>query len=175
MNSRFELSDQFCDFKWLCKLAYLADIFGYLNGLNLSLQGKAVTMFHVHSKIEATIRKLEVWDRRVVQNNYESFDILCEFLNKDERQIPTSVEGAIREHLQTLKRQLREYFPVLSEQHIWIQNPFAPHNEDSIAGLSSREQDSLVELSCDIASHRSTWHISGCMFTRNILICLTRH
>ena len=85
-----------------------------------------MTMFHVHSKIEATIRKLELWDRRVVQNNYESFDILCEFLNKDERQIPTSVEGAIREHLQTLRRQLLEYFPVLSEQHIWIQNPFGP-------------------------------------------------
>lgn len=83
VDSRFELSDRFCDFEWLCKLAYLADIFSYLNGLNLSLQGKAVTIFHVHGKIEATIRKLELWDRRVVQNNYESFDSLCEFLNKE--------------------------------------------------------------------------------------------
>ncbi|KAF7645830.1 hypothetical protein LDENG_00197660 [Lucifuga dentata] len=108
-------------------------------------------MFHVHSKIEATINKLELWDRRVVQNNYESFDNLCKFLNKEEKQILTSVAGAIREHLQTLRRQLREYFPVLSEQHSWIQNPFAPHTKDAIRGLSSREQDSLVELSCDTA------------------------
>uniref|UniRef100_A0A671RCV7 DUF4371 domain-containing protein n=1 Tax=Sinocyclocheilus anshuiensis TaxID=1608454 RepID=A0A671RCV7_9TELE len=41
-----------CDFDWLCKLAYLADIFSHLNGLNLALQGTAVTMFHVHNKIE---------------------------------------------------------------------------------------------------------------------------
>ena len=151
VDSRFELSDRFCDFKWLCKLAYLADIFSYLNGLNLSLQGKTATMFHVHSKIEATIRKLELWDRRVGKNNYESFDNLCDFVTKEKKQIPASVAGAIREHLKTLKMKLREYFHVLSEQHSWIQNPFAPQNEDAMAGLSSREQDSLVELSCDTA------------------------
>ena len=151
VDSRFELSDRFCDFKWLCKLAYLADNFSYLNGLNLSLQGKTATMFHVHSKIEATIRKLELWDRRVGKNNYESFDNLCDFVTKEKKQIPASVAGAIREHLKTLKMKLREYFPVLSEQHSWIQNPFAPQNEDAMAGLSSREQDSLVELSCDTA------------------------
>ncbi len=44
VESRFELSDRFFDFEGLLKLAYLADIFGYLNGLSLSLQG-AVTMF----------------------------------------------------------------------------------------------------------------------------------
>lgn len=64
-DSWFELSDQFCDFEWLCKLAYLADIFSYLNGLNLLLQGKAETMFHVNSKTEATIKKLLLRDRRV--------------------------------------------------------------------------------------------------------------
>ncbi len=135
-------------------MVYLADIFGYLNGLSLSPQGKAVTMFQFQSKIETTIRKLELWDRRVSRNNYESFDNLCDFLSKEEQPIPASVACAIREHLQTLRRQLRDYFPTLSEQHDWIQNPYAPHNEDAIAGLSSREQDSLVELSCDTALKR---------------------
>lgn len=92
-------------------------------------------------QIEATIRKLEVWDRRVGRNNYESFDNLCDFVTKEKRQVPASVAGAIREHLKTLATQ----------QHSWIQNQFAPQNEDAIAGLSSREQDSLVELSCDTA------------------------
>ena len=62
---RLPLSDKFCDFQWLCKLAYSANIFSYLNGLSLSLQGKTATMFHVRSKIEATIRKLELHDWRV--------------------------------------------------------------------------------------------------------------
>ena len=105
VDSQFELSYRFCD------------IFSYLNRLNLSLQGKAFTMFHVHGKIEATIRKLELWDIRVVHKNYESFDNLCEFLNKEERHIPTFVAGVIKEHLQTLKTQLRRYFPSLSEQY----------------------------------------------------------
>lgn len=151
VDSRFELLDRFCDFEWLCKLAYLANIFSYLNELNLSLQGKAVTMFHVHSKIEATIKKLMLWDRRVAQNNYESFDNLCEFLNTEAREIPTTVTGVIRAHLQILRTQLREYSPALSEQQSWIQNPFVTYNEDAVAGLSSRKQDNLVELSCDTA------------------------
>lgn len=47
VDTRFELSDRFCDFGWLSTLVYLADIFGYL-----SLQGKAVTVFQVQSKSE---------------------------------------------------------------------------------------------------------------------------
>ena len=39
----------------------------------------------------------------------------------------------------------------LREQSSWIQNPFASHKEDVTAGLSSREQDRLVDLSCDAA------------------------
>lgn len=38
---------------------------------------------------------------------------------------------------------------MLSEQHSWMQNLFAPYNENVNAGLSSRKEDSLVELSCD--------------------------
>ena len=130
------------------------------------------------SKIEATIRKLKLWDLRVGQNN-KSLDNLCDFVTKEKRQIPASAAGAISVHLKTLKMQLREYFPVLSEQHSWIQNPFTPQIEDAIAGLSFREQDSFMELSCDTSLKRiftrSTWHISGCMCNQNILICLTRH
>ncbi|KAJ4932617.1 hypothetical protein JOQ06_011035 [Pogonophryne albipinna] len=40
LDSKFELSDRFSDAPWLAKLAYLADIFEHMNGLNRSLQGK---------------------------------------------------------------------------------------------------------------------------------------
>ena len=39
-----ELADHFVDVPWLCRLAYLADIFSYINDLNLMMQGK--TLFH---------------------------------------------------------------------------------------------------------------------------------
>lgn len=39
-----------------------------------------------------------LWDRGVAQT-YKSFDNLCEFLNKEEKQILTSMASAIRKHL----------------------------------------------------------------------------
>ncbi|KAK7901480.1 hypothetical protein WMY93_018249 [Mugilogobius chulae] len=148
VDTSFELADRFCDFEWLCTLAYLADMFGHLNGLNLSLQGKAVTVFQVQNKIEATIQKFELWDKRMAQDNCEAFESLFEFLHSEEKMMPSAVANAIRAHLQALGRQLRKYFPALDSHHNWIQNPFVTLGQD-IAGLTSRERDSLVELSCD--------------------------
>lgn len=48
------------DFSWLSRIAYLADVFEYLNTLNLSLQGIYIDVFHVKDKIEATIKKFEI-------------------------------------------------------------------------------------------------------------------
>uniref|UniRef100_A0AAR2KEL9 DUF4371 domain-containing protein n=1 Tax=Pygocentrus nattereri TaxID=42514 RepID=A0AAR2KEL9_PYGNA len=135
LDSNFELSDRFTDFEWLAKLSYLSDIFTHLNGLNLSLQGKSVTAFHVQNKIEATIKKLDMWTKRVEQSNYESFDDLSDFLTKENASLPNVVSRPIVEHLQSLKMQLRDYFPALDAHFSWIENPF----------------DSLIDLSCDSA------------------------
>uniref|UniRef100_A0AAR2INL2 DUF4371 domain-containing protein n=1 Tax=Pygocentrus nattereri TaxID=42514 RepID=A0AAR2INL2_PYGNA len=138
LDSNFELSDRFTDFEWLAKLSYLSDIFTHLNGLNLSLQGKSVTAFHVQNKIEATIKKLDMWTKRVEQSNYESFDDLSDFLTKENASLPNVVSRPIVEHLQSLKMQLRDYFPAL-DAHF------------TIASLSASDQDSLIDLSCDSA------------------------
>ncbi|RXM30878.1 Zinc finger BED domain-containing protein 5 [Acipenser ruthenus] len=66
-------------------------------------------------------------------------------------QLPNSVKHIIREHLQSLKTNLCEYFPVPDTKFNWIRNPFASLDDDIIASLTSAEQDSLVELSCDSA------------------------
>uniref|UniRef100_A0A673GQG2 DUF4371 domain-containing protein n=1 Tax=Sinocyclocheilus rhinocerous TaxID=307959 RepID=A0A673GQG2_9TELE len=142
IDSKFELADRLCDFDWLCKLAYLADIFSHLNGLNLALQGTAVTMFHVHNKIEATVKKIDLWGKRIARANYESFENVSDFLSKEERPLPVT-------HMQALKSQMQDYFPDISKQQSWIQYPFANHTEDVIAGLTYKEQDILVNLSCD--------------------------
>jgi hypothetical protein len=39
------------------ELAYLVDVFNYLNELNLSLQGKAVNVFKVQDKTDTMIKK----------------------------------------------------------------------------------------------------------------------
>ena len=58
MDTQFQLNERFYDFSWLAVVAYLADIFTYLNELNLSLQGAAVNRFKVEDKIEAIIKKI---------------------------------------------------------------------------------------------------------------------
>ncbi|XP_062297923.1 zinc finger BED domain-containing protein 5-like [Scomber scombrus] len=120
LNSKFELAHCFNDFEWLAKLAYLADIFSHLNSLNLALQGSAVSVFNVQHKVEATIRKLAQWKKRVDQGNYDSFENMSDFLTKEETRLPNTVTNAVKEHLEGLKTQLREYFPALDAQCSWI-------------------------------------------------------
>jgi len=68
------ISKCLCDYSWLAILAYLADIFAYINALNLSLQGIYVTIFGVEDKIEAMIIKLKVWQHRLSQQNLDAFE-----------------------------------------------------------------------------------------------------
>ena len=108
-------------------------------------------MLNVQNKVEATIRKLALWDKRVDQSNYDSFENLSDFLTKEQIQLPITVTNAVKEHLQGLKTQLREYLPIPDVQCSWIENPFATHTDEALAALNAKEQDSLLDLSFDTA------------------------
>uniref|UniRef100_K7G8T9 DUF4371 domain-containing protein n=1 Tax=Pelodiscus sinensis TaxID=13735 RepID=K7G8T9_PELSI len=148
MDTEFELTHCFHDLNWFDKLAYLADVIGHLNGLSLSLQGKAVTHFQVQDKMEAMIKKLELWSSQIDQSNYDSFSNFSDFLITLEMQLLGDVKRTIREHLQSLKTQLQEYVPVSETKNDWIRNPFECINSDTLASLTSKEQDSLIKMSC---------------------------
>jgi len=64
-HKSFSLSEHVNDYSWLAILAYLSNIFTHLNALNLSLQEIHVTIFNVEDKIEAIIKKLELWSLRL--------------------------------------------------------------------------------------------------------------
>ena len=59
MDSEFETADLFLNELWLMMLVYFVDIFGKLNELNSSLQGRNITSFIVADKINAIIKKLQ--------------------------------------------------------------------------------------------------------------------
>ena len=63
----------FNSFSWLAIVAYMSDIFAYLNELNLSLQWKSVTIFKVEDKVEAMIMKLDLWSERLQSGVVEPF------------------------------------------------------------------------------------------------------
>lgn len=56
----YDASGKFSDEQFLMKLAYLSDVFGKLNELNLQLQGRDKRQPHIADKITAFTRKLEV-------------------------------------------------------------------------------------------------------------------
>lgn len=78
---KYEVAEKFCDESFLAKLAYLSDIFGKLNELNLQLQGKDKHLPQVTDKISSFTGKLAMWGRRLNEGNTDSFENLHEFVD----------------------------------------------------------------------------------------------
>ncbi|XP_050528105.1 zinc finger BED domain-containing protein 5-like [Daktulosphaira vitifoliae] len=133
------------DFSWLSRIAYFADVFEYLNTLNLSLQGIYIDVFHVEDKIEATIKKFEIWAIRVEKNSFSNFPTLQSFLESSCECLSQEVKSEISEHLLSKAKILRKYFHQPDPNNTWIRNPFSCDIE-KIENLSEQEQDELIDL-----------------------------
>ena len=157
MHQNEELYNQIHDFQWLAKLAYLADIFTFLNTLNLALQGTAVTIFTVQDKIKAARTKLELWCARLARLEFDNFPTLADFLLTADEDLDTDTITAFKEHLRGLHSQLDRYFPELGTDFEWIRNPFGDksHIERVGSALSARESDSLVDIALDSSLMRA--------------------
>lgn len=75
-HNNFILREKLNDFSWLCKIAYLVDLFTHLNVLNIKLQGPDTNIFVVEDKTEAMIKKLKLWVNRVERKSYTSLPVL---------------------------------------------------------------------------------------------------
>ncbi|XP_068242369.1 zinc finger BED domain-containing protein 5-like [Palaemon carinicauda] len=64
------------DEEFISRLAYLSDIFGALNHLNLSFQGPDCTVKEFISKLGAFVRKLDLWMKNVESKHYGMFELL---------------------------------------------------------------------------------------------------
>lgn len=148
LNDRFELRNCLHDWKWLCKLAYLADIFSVLNCLNLSLQGKEISLFHVQDKVNAAIAKLNLWQKRVGNGEVDSFPSLHEFITSSATKIDADTLKCITQHLESLQEGLKNYFPDLNKNIEWIRYPFNI-TKSMPEGLSHAEEEQLLELVSD--------------------------
>ena len=50
-------------------LAYLADVFGHLKDINLSLQGHDVTMSDVKDKLAGLATQMGIWQARIKEGS----------------------------------------------------------------------------------------------------------
>ncbi|XP_064107991.1 zinc finger BED domain-containing protein 5-like [Macrobrachium nipponense] len=138
LNSVFELREElkmFLDMQdkepiflsdplWEPRLAYLADIFGQLNKLNLKLQGKDTTIIHFVDTLRAFIAKMN-WSRKVSSGNFAMFDKPCEEAEGREEETESCLQIEIISHLHNLCQEFSRYFPDLEEIELsFVRNPF---------------------------------------------------
>ena len=109
INSSFQ--NLFCDDVWLSKLAYLADVFRFLNELNLSLQGATADIFQLSDKINSTVRKLPLKLGDIEKNNLAAFPLLCEFISENDLHVNSQLKSDIAQHCQQLIEKSHLYFP----------------------------------------------------------------
>lgn len=80
-DKNFPSSDVSEDTVWLSQLAYLSDIFSRLNELNLGLHGLSISVFDVQDKINAMLKKLELYVIKVKTGDVSAFPTLECFLS----------------------------------------------------------------------------------------------
>lgn len=147
MDSAFRLSDCLTNSSWLLRLAYLADIFTKLNEVNLSMQGKNVTVFTVFDKMSSLLRKLEFWASSVEEENFDCFPTLSDFLTEINSTVDKDICSAIVQHLRGLRSTLLKYFPVTNDNNAWVRNPFTVTAKP--VSLVARDYESLIDLTSD--------------------------
>lgn len=152
-DTNFPLSDNFEDTVWLSQLAYLSDIFSRLNELNLGLQGLSINVFDVQDKINALLKKLELFEIKVNTGDVSAFPALESFLSDNDLTLDDGIRENIAAHLVSLRQQFLDYFPVMPEAEAcsWMRNPFSIDisQMSSSENLTVAEQESLIDLSCD--------------------------
>ena len=123
MHENFSYND------FVTSLAYMSDVFTFLNELKTSLQGRQVKLSDAQEKIANLKQKLQLWKRRAARGNYASFPTLDSCLEvMDDGQLSDSVSSSISSHLESLGNSFDGYFqnPVEEESAVrnWIRNPF---------------------------------------------------
>ena len=64
-ENKNKLHVQFHNKEFVVMLAYLADVFGHLNDINLSLQGCNVTVSYIKDKLAGLTARMGVWQSRI--------------------------------------------------------------------------------------------------------------
>ncbi|XP_077137281.1 SCAN domain-containing protein 3-like [Ranitomeya variabilis] len=148
LEKELPLAAHFSSKEWVTKLAYLCDIFNFLNELNLSLQGRMTTAFKLADKVAAFKAKLEVWGRRVRTGIFDMFQTLAGILEETEPE--PSFSQLVHDHLSQLSEEFECYFPTTKDPRTrkeWIRNPFV--NKPGESTLSVLEEDQLLEIAND--------------------------
>ena len=104
--------DFLCDQQKMCLLAYVTDIFGKLNELNTSMQGKNKNIMQMSDRIDGFRGKLAYWRASLSKANFTPFPQWSQFLQ--DNSIDKCSTKKMCDHL----RRLEEHFAIISQT--WI-------------------------------------------------------
>ncbi|XP_076805596.1 protein FAM200A-like [Clavelina lepadiformis] len=102
-----DLVHHFRNDSWLLKLFYLSDVLENLNKLNLFLQGENTNVFTLKSKIEAFIKKLNIWKQKVENDSFEMFSSTEDFLANNDAE-SNVIKPLVIDHLSNLLKQFQK-------------------------------------------------------------------
>lgn len=139
-ENKFEFCDLLADDEWCVKLGYLADIFGYLNKMNISMQGRNENILSSTDKVMALLEKIQLWNSKIKEGNLNMFPSISN--SKD-------VVPLICEHLDVLEKNIEKYFPNIAvETYDWVRNPFIRYTSNKLQ-LSLNEEEELTDIRND--------------------------
>ena len=94
---------------FILSMAYLSDIFTHLNDLNMSIQGKGISMITGREKISTFTSKLSIWKNLIECENYANFPKLNK-VSTSNTSLTDHIVIQIKEHLQVLSQSFKGYF-----------------------------------------------------------------
>jgi hypothetical protein len=123
-------------------LAYLADIFSYINNDYTNMQGHEENILTSTDKFLAFQKIIVMWKRKVTENNFEMFQLI-------QNNATTTLAPIISEHLIVLKDKINKYFPEIEiVNYDWIRNPFSSLCTSNF-NLTLQEKEELISISAD--------------------------
>lgn len=144
-QNKNDLLEKFNEEQFQLSLAYLADIFEFLNNLNIKLQGRNTTILANYDHIQGFIAKLQLWTSRVSSGNMASFTRLDEGLKNTRN---NTLKDDNLQHLRSLEEEFSRYYAdVDPESPSWklTQNPFVT----DVLQLPDDIQEDFLEFKTD--------------------------
>lgn len=132
------------DEEWMSTLAYLVDIFDFLNSLNIQTQGKNMNCFVQWNKIDAFKKKLAMWSDEMTKKKFTSF-LSTNGLIAENPSISEYIQPIAKAHLQELINQFAKGFPPEKDPrqfYLWVVNPYLNVKEPN--KLSPNEKNQLL-------------------------------
>ena len=102
----------------------IIDVFGHLNKMNLSLEGRDVTVNDVKDKLIGLTARMAVWQARIKVGSTTLFLLLDKHLKMNRIELPDNIKNCVIEHLEIISAEFQSYFKGKTFHVSWLRDPF---------------------------------------------------